>query len=198
MAKDNEGDTRFTHIGKDPRFRKMQKDKRKVKIDKRFQGMFKNKNFKVKYTVDKRGRPVHLTSDDHLRKYYEMSDSESSSDESDDDKITSKGKKNGKTSEDNLDKRTQKGSKDVLKLKTETNSDKSDKNISISEEKMKKGIGKNENSSLGGKDSVSTKKNNAKPVKTKGKISTTNTETAPASISKRDCQQTRPGQSNAV
>ncbi|XP_077996320.1 ESF1 homolog [Glandiceps talaboti] len=69
-------DERFAHIKKDPRFQQMPMLERKVKIDKRFQGMFKDKRFKEKYTVDKRGRPVNLTTTEDLKKFYELSDSE--------------------------------------------------------------------------------------------------------------------------
>ncbi|XP_060581600.1 ESF1 homolog isoform X3 [Ruditapes philippinarum] len=79
-------DKRFAHVTKDPRFRKMPVGQRKVKIDDRFKGMFKDKRFKLKYSVDKRGKPVNLTTDEHLKKYYELSDEESSdSDENIDD-----------------------------------------------------------------------------------------------------------------
>lgn len=69
-------DKRFAHVAKDPRFRKMPVAERKVKIDNRFKHMFRDKRFKVKYSVDKRGRPVNLTTNENLRKYYELSDGE--------------------------------------------------------------------------------------------------------------------------
>ncbi|KAJ8952407.1 hypothetical protein NQ318_014499 [Aromia moschata] len=71
-------DKRFAHIANDPKFRRIPKNERKVKIDKRFQSMFKDKQFKVKYTIDKRGRPVSHTSTEDLKRYYDIS-SESSS-----------------------------------------------------------------------------------------------------------------------
>ena len=55
-------DQRFAHVKTDPKFRRIPKGARKVKIDSRFKSMFKDKQFKVKYTVDKRGRPVNHTS----------------------------------------------------------------------------------------------------------------------------------------
>ena len=79
-----EKDKRFDIIGQDPRFRRMPKDERKVKIDRRFEGMFKDKQFKLKYSVDKRGRPMKGTTDDNLRRFYEMSDSDDDSEEEDD------------------------------------------------------------------------------------------------------------------
>lgn len=80
-------DARFAHIARDPKFRRIPRAERKVKIDKRFQSMFKDKKFQVKYTVDKRGRPVNQTSAENLRKYYDLSSSE---EESDSDEQTSK------------------------------------------------------------------------------------------------------------
>lgn len=79
-------DSRFTKYLNDPRYRQIPKHERKVKIDKRFQSMFNDEKFKVKYTVDKRGRPVNETSTENLRKYYEVDDSdESSADEAEED-----------------------------------------------------------------------------------------------------------------
>ena len=40
-------DDRFKHVHKDPRFQRMPKDQRKFKVDKRFQGMFNEKKFKM-------------------------------------------------------------------------------------------------------------------------------------------------------
>ncbi|XP_076380947.1 ESF1 homolog isoform X2 [Megalopta genalis] len=69
-------DARFAHVAKDPKFKRIPKTERKVKIDKRFQGMFKDKKFAVRYTIDKRGRPGSQTSSENLRKYYDLSSSE--------------------------------------------------------------------------------------------------------------------------
>ncbi|KAF5302371.1 hypothetical protein FQA39_LY10410 [Lamprigera yunnana] len=74
-------DERFSHVINDPKFRRIPKTERKVKIDKRFKSMFEDKQFKVKYTVDKRGRPVNHTSNEDLKRYYEL-DSDASSIES--------------------------------------------------------------------------------------------------------------------
>ncbi|XP_077290002.1 ESF1 homolog [Arctopsyche grandis] len=76
-------DTRFTKLVNDPRYRQIPKTERKVKIDKRFQSMFDNEKFKVKYTVDKRGKPVNQTSSENLKKYYDLSSDESASDSDD-------------------------------------------------------------------------------------------------------------------
>ncbi|XP_038146568.1 ESF1 homolog isoform X2 [Cyprinodon tularosa] len=79
--KKQEEDERFRRVQKDPRFWEMPEKEQKVKIDKRFQSMFHDQRFKVKQTVDKRGRPVsHSTSED-LRRFYKLSDSDEDDDE---------------------------------------------------------------------------------------------------------------------
>lgn len=77
-------DERFAHIVKDPKFRRIPKSERKVKIDKRFKSMFNDGKFKIKYTVDKRGRPVSHNSKEDLKRYYDV-ESESSNDNNSDD-----------------------------------------------------------------------------------------------------------------
>ncbi|XP_071055826.1 ESF1 homolog [Onthophagus taurus] len=72
-------DKRFAHIATDPKFKNIRKSDKKVKIDKRFQSMFKDKQFKVNYTVDKRGRTVNKSSNTDLRRYYHISSGESDS-----------------------------------------------------------------------------------------------------------------------
>ncbi|XP_031835837.1 ESF1 homolog isoform X2 [Nomia melanderi] len=74
-------DTRFAFIAKDPKFKRIPKTERKVKIDKRFQGMFKDKKFAVQYTIDKRGRPISQTSSENLKKYYDLSSSDEEEEE---------------------------------------------------------------------------------------------------------------------
>ncbi|XP_051982174.1 ESF1 homolog [Xyrauchen texanus] len=74
-------DDRFSKVKKDPRFWEMPDTERKVKIDKRFQSMFHDKRFQLKYTVDKRGRPVNHSSSEDLKRFYKLSDSELSDDE---------------------------------------------------------------------------------------------------------------------
>ncbi|CAG9562016.1 unnamed protein product [Danaus chrysippus] len=74
-------DNRFAKYLNDPRYRQIPKHERKVKIDKRFQSMFSDEKFKVKYSVDKRGRPVNETSTENLRKYYELESEDETSDE---------------------------------------------------------------------------------------------------------------------
>uniref|UniRef100_G3MKN9 Uncharacterized protein n=1 Tax=Amblyomma maculatum TaxID=34609 RepID=G3MKN9_AMBMU len=70
-------DERFKHITTDPRFRGVPRSQRKVKIDNRFAAMFDDKRFKLKYVMDKRGRPIHSSTTEDLKKYYAVTSSES-------------------------------------------------------------------------------------------------------------------------
>uniref|UniRef100_A0A3B4V7Y1 ESF1, nucleolar pre-rRNA processing protein, homolog (S. cerevisiae) n=1 Tax=Seriola dumerili TaxID=41447 RepID=A0A3B4V7Y1_SERDU len=96
--KNQVSDERFKRVQKDPRFWEMPERERKIKIDKRFQSMFHDKRFKVKYTVDKRGRPINHTSTDDLKRFYKLSDSEDE-DEGDEEE----GKKAAEEDEDEED-----------------------------------------------------------------------------------------------
>ncbi|XP_006619126.1 ESF1 homolog isoform X1 [Apis dorsata] len=86
-------DERFAYIARDPKFKRIPKTERKVKIDKRFQSMFKDNKFKIQYTIDKRGRPINQTSSENLRKYYDLSSSEEENDEKEYEKSKQKEKK---------------------------------------------------------------------------------------------------------
>lgn len=70
-------DQRFKRVTKDPRFWEMPEKDRKVKIDKRFRAMFHDKKFKLNYAVDKRGRPITHSTTEDLKRFYELSDSDS-------------------------------------------------------------------------------------------------------------------------
>lgn len=72
-------DERFAHVANDPKFRRIPKSERKVKIDRRFKSMFTDKKFKVKYTTDKRGRPVNNSSKEDLRRYYDLDEADEES-----------------------------------------------------------------------------------------------------------------------
>ncbi|XP_017571978.2 ESF1 homolog [Pygocentrus nattereri] len=92
------GDDRFGRIKKDPRFWEIPDVEKKVRIDKRFQSMFHDERFKLKYTVDKRGRPVSHTSAEDLKRFYKLSDSEGSDgDEEEEEKTKKKEEKKKKT-----------------------------------------------------------------------------------------------------
>ncbi|KAG9484359.1 ESF1 homolog [Eleutherodactylus coqui] len=69
-------DQRFSRVTKDPRFWEMQEKDKKIKIDKRFRAMFHDKKFNLKYTVDKRGRPITYNTTEDLKRYYDLSDSD--------------------------------------------------------------------------------------------------------------------------
>lgn len=69
-------DDRFSHITADPRFRTLRKADKRVKVDKRFSKMFTEKKFKLKYSVDKRGKRINKKEED-FKKFYDLSDSES-------------------------------------------------------------------------------------------------------------------------
>ncbi|XP_037934381.1 ESF1 homolog [Teleopsis dalmanni] len=74
-------DERFHHLVADPRFKSFPKSQRKVKIDNRFQRMFTDDVFKIQYTVDKHGRKLNKSSSENLRKFYEISSSDSECEE---------------------------------------------------------------------------------------------------------------------
>lgn len=95
-------DKRFSHITSDPKFRRIPKHEKKVKIDKRFQSMFNDKKFKVKYTTDKRGRPVSHTSTEDLKRYYELSSEESEDSENEEQEEGGKFVKAPKEEQDDL------------------------------------------------------------------------------------------------
>ncbi|XP_044749021.1 ESF1 homolog [Coccinella septempunctata] len=74
-------DERVNRFKTEAKFRNVPKKSRKVKIDKRFQSMFKDEQFKESYSIDKRGRPIKHSSDKDLRRYYHLSSSDESSSE---------------------------------------------------------------------------------------------------------------------
>jgi hypothetical protein len=79
-------DPRFSKLFTDPKFRNVPKKERKVKIDERFQSMFKDKRFVSKVGVDKRGRPGNFTTKENFEKFYHLESSSDASDEDDDKK----------------------------------------------------------------------------------------------------------------
>ncbi|XP_025197717.1 ESF1 homolog [Melanaphis sacchari] len=118
-------DKRFSKIGDDPKFRRLPKADRKVKIDKRFQSIFNDKRFKVKYTIDKRGKPLRGSTTDDFKKFYHLSDDEK--DDLDSEQSSSDDVTQGSESEqqllieevDNVDSKiASKSIKDRLKDKT--------------------------------------------------------------------------------
>jgi len=79
-------DPRFTKLFTDPKFRNVPKKEKKVKIDQRFQSLFKDKKFVSKVNVDKRGRPGNFSTKENYEKFYQMDSSDSSDDDEDDKK----------------------------------------------------------------------------------------------------------------
>ncbi len=77
-------DSRFDKVFTDPRFMVAPKKVSKVKIDKRFEGMFKKKEFNVVSKVDKYGRKLKKTDNHALQNYYKDDDDQKSESESDD------------------------------------------------------------------------------------------------------------------
>lgn len=116
------GDDRFSKVKKDPRFWEMPDKERKVKIDKRFQSMFHDKRFKLKYTVDKRGRPVNHSSAEDLKRFYKLSDSDQSDEDEDEEKTekTKKSKQAAKKKADEDDDETDESEEEEEDLSEKT------------------------------------------------------------------------------
>lgn len=129
-------DKRFAHVLSDPKFRRIPKSERKVKIDNRFQSMFKDKKFKVKYTIDKRGRPVNHSTTEDLKRYYELSSEEESS-ESDNEQENDQEESDSNVNELNIEENA---SGKFVKAPENDESDlfKSDKSDKINSEDVKK------------------------------------------------------------
>lgn len=104
-----EADDRFSKLTSDPRFRTYRKVDKKLKVDSRFKSMFTENKFKLKYSMDKRGKnKKHLISDDY-KKFYRLSDEEDAEQKDAEqekhetgDAPSTKEKQNGKTAEKNL------------------------------------------------------------------------------------------------
>ena len=67
-------DKRFDKVFSDPRFMVAPKKVTKVKIDSRFKGMFKEKQFNVVAKVDKYGRKINKKDTHVLKNYYQDDD----------------------------------------------------------------------------------------------------------------------------
>uniref|UniRef100_G3TS86 ESF1 nucleolar pre-rRNA processing protein homolog n=1 Tax=Loxodonta africana TaxID=9785 RepID=G3TS86_LOXAF len=108
-------DQRFRRVTKDPRFWEMPEKDRKVKIDKRFRAMFHDKKFKLNYAVDKRGRPITHSTTEDLKRYYDLSDSDSDLSDEDSEALNQKKMKKKK-----LQTKTGIDSKSLVEKKKET------------------------------------------------------------------------------
>ena len=83
-------DPRFTKLFTDPKFRNVPKKEKKVKIDQRFQSLFKDKKFVSKVSVDKRGRPGNFSTKENYEKFYQMDSDSDSESEEDEDSVSKK------------------------------------------------------------------------------------------------------------
>ncbi|CAG7830713.1 unnamed protein product [Allacma fusca] len=85
-------DERFSQALKNPLYRRVPKKEKRVEIDKRFQSMFHDKKFKLKYHMDTRGRPIDTTSNENLKRLYNLPSEDESEDIGADEKKPEKGK----------------------------------------------------------------------------------------------------------
>ncbi|XP_027477533.1 ESF1 homolog [Zalophus californianus] len=134
-------DQRFRRVTKDPRFWEMPEKDRKVKIDKRFRAMFHDKRFKLNYAVDKRGRPINHSTTEDLKRFYDLSDSDSDLSDEDDKALNQKKMKkkkpqtNNKIESKNL---VEEKKKETKKINLKDSGDKSDSHNSDRIQKVKK------------------------------------------------------------
>ena len=82
VQEDQQADSRFARVYKDPSFMVAPTKDKKVAIDSRFKGMFTDKQFNVVAKVDKYGKKINKKDEYALQNYYQK-DSESGSDGSD-------------------------------------------------------------------------------------------------------------------
>ncbi|XP_039075034.1 ESF1 homolog isoform X2 [Hyaena hyaena] len=132
-------DQRFRRVTKDPRFWEMPEKDRKVKIDKRFRAMFHDKKFKLNYAVDKRGRPINHSTTEDLKRFYDLSDSDSDLSDEDDEALNQKKMKKKKTRTNKIESKNLVEKKKKGKKKNEKDSgDKDDLDNSDRVQKMEK------------------------------------------------------------
>ncbi|BFZ56563.1 pre-rRNA-processing protein esf1 [Savitreella phatthalungensis] len=75
-------DARFASLASDPRFHRPKKQDRKLKLDSRFKGVLKDKDFKQTARVDKYGRRIHEDKDAaRLKGLYDVEDDEDEEEE---------------------------------------------------------------------------------------------------------------------
>lgn len=132
-------DQRFRRVTKDPRFWEMPEKDRKVKIDKRFRAMFHDKKFKLNYAVDKRGRPINHSTTEDLKRFYDLSDSDSDLSDEDDKALNQEKMKKKKTRTNKIESKSLVEKKKKGKKKNEKDSgDKDDLDNSDRIQKMEK------------------------------------------------------------
>ncbi|XP_044119402.1 ESF1 homolog [Neovison vison] len=134
-------DQRFRRVTKDPRFWEMPEKDRKVKIDKRFRGMFHDKRFKLNYAVDKRGRPINHSTTEDLKRFYDLSDSDSDLSDEDGKALNQKKMKKKKPQTNNkIESKSivEEKKKETEKINQKDSGDKNDLDNSDRIQKMKK------------------------------------------------------------
>ncbi|XP_007525851.2 ESF1 homolog [Erinaceus europaeus] len=132
-------DQRFRQVTKDPRFWEMPEKERKIKIDKRFRAMFHDKKFKLNYAVDKRGRPISHSTTEDLKRFYDLSDSDSDLSDNEDKKaLNQKQMKKKKSQTKNKEsKNLVEKKKETKKINQKDSGDKIDLDNSDKVKKMK-------------------------------------------------------------
>ncbi|XP_004686998.1 PREDICTED: ESF1 homolog [Condylura cristata] len=146
-------DQRFRRVAKDPRFWEMPEKDRKIKIDKRFRAMFHDKKFKLNYAVDKRGRPINHSTTEDLKRYYDLSDSDSDLSDEDNKALSQK---------------------EVKKKKSQTKSKMESKNLVVEKKKEIKKVSQKDSrikDDLGNSDRIQEMKTVYKTKKIDSKIS---------------------------
>ncbi|XP_022349856.1 ESF1 homolog [Enhydra lutris kenyoni] len=134
-------DQRFRRVTKDPRFWEMPEKDRKVKIDKRFRAMFHDKRFKLNYAVDKRGRPINHSTTEDLKRFYDLSDSDSDLSDEDGKALNQKKMKKKKPQTNNkIESKNivEEKKKETKKINQKDSGDKNDLDNSDRIQKMKK------------------------------------------------------------
>lgn len=115
----NNQDERFSKLFEDPRYKKFAVNKKKVKIEKRFQSMFNDEKFKTKYTVDKYGKRINKTSTEELKRFYELEseDSDEEEEERRQEEVAISNERDDLPKEDNIDPECETSWKTKLKNK---------------------------------------------------------------------------------
>lgn len=133
-------DQRFRRVTKDPRFWEMPEKDRKVKIDKRFRAMFHDKRFKLNYAVDKRGRPINHSTTEDLKRFYDLSDSDSDLSDEDGKALNQKKMKKKKPQTNKIESKSivEEKKKETKKINQKDSGDKNDLDNSDKIQKMKK------------------------------------------------------------
>ncbi|XP_036177935.1 ESF1 homolog isoform X1 [Myotis myotis] len=130
-------DQRFKQVTKDPRFWEMPEKDRKVKIDKRFRAMFHDKKFKLNYAVDKRGRPITHSTTEDLKRFYDLSDSDSDLSDEDNKALNQKKIKKKKPQKNEIESNLVEKKKETKKINQKDSGNKNDLDNSDKIQKMK-------------------------------------------------------------